>query len=245
MNDPRDAEFYDEDLSALYRTTRDPEPPAWLDPRILTAAGATVQSSTGPVVPRSRRRRIRPWAVPAALAATVVLAVGIVQLARETGEWSPSPESKALRSLAEPAAEVDAAASGRTESRADHRAPPPAANLRPAMSRGEAVRVAPPSAPALPAVPPAVLEQRSMPRQTAPAEQERQRNGFQAAPAGRRADEDAALRDYLDRRSPEKWLAAIAELRRQGRTAEADASLAEFRRRYPDHPLEAAPEPSR
>ncbi len=245
MNDPRDAEFHDEDLSALYRATRDPEPPAWLDPRILAAANAAPQPVPTLAPPRSRRRRTRVWAVPAALAATVVLAVGIVQLARETGEWSPPPESKALRSLAKPAAEVDAAAFGRTESRADHRAPPSAANLRPAMSRGEAVRVAPPSAPALPAAPPAVLEQRSMPHQTAPAEQERQQDVLRAAPAGRRADEDAALRDYLDRRSPEKWLAAIAELRRQGRTAEADASLAEFRRRYPDYRLEVVPEPPR
>ncbi|NJM13258.1 MAG: hypothetical protein HC889_16540 [Synechococcaceae cyanobacterium SM1_2_3] len=30
-----------------------------------------------------------------------------------------------------------------------------------------------------------------------------------------------------------KWLAEIAELRRQGRQAEAEASLAAFRRHYP------------
>ncbi|MCB1825987.1 MAG: hypothetical protein KDJ54_15985, partial [Candidatus Competibacteraceae bacterium] len=75
----------------------------------------------------------------------------------------------------------------------------------------------------------------------APAERERQQELLQAAPTGQRADQDAALSDRLDRRSPEEWLAAITELRRQGRTAEADAELAEFRRRYPDYPLEAAP----
>ncbi|QQS55480.1 MAG: hypothetical protein IPM89_06730 [Candidatus Competibacteraceae bacterium] len=248
MNDPRDAEFHDEDLSALYRTTRDPEPPAWLDPRILTAANAAPQPVPTLAPPRSRRRRTRMWAVPAALAATVVLAVGIVRLARETGEWSSPPESKALRSLVEPATEVNAAASGRAQSRADDRPSPSAANLRPVMPMGEAVRVAPPSLPALPALPaasPLGSEPRSMPYRTAPAEQERQRNEFQAAPTGRRADQDAALRDHLDRRSPEEWLAVIAELRRQGRTAEADARLAEFQRRYPNYPLEAAPEPPR
>ncbi|MDG4554988.1 MAG: hypothetical protein P9E24_12225 [Candidatus Competibacter sp.] len=247
MNDPRDAEFHDVDLSALYRATRDPEPPAWLDRYILTAASDAPQPSAPPVAPRPRRRRTRVWAAPAALAATVVLAVGLVRLARETGEWAPPPESKALRSLAESAAEADAGAAGRAQSRVDDR-PPSAAAPRPAVSAGEAVRVAPPSAsapPALPAAPPEDPMRRSMPLQTAPAEQERQRNGFQAAPAGRRADEDGALRERQDRRSPEEWLAAIAELRRQGRATEAEASLAEFRRRYPDYPLQTAPEPPR
>ncbi|MCB1826553.1 MAG: hypothetical protein KDJ54_19025, partial [Candidatus Competibacteraceae bacterium] len=119
MSDPRNAEFHDEDLSALYRATRDPEPPAWLDQRILTAANAAPQPAPALAPPRSRRRRTRPWAVPAALAATVVLAVGIVRLARETGEWSPPPASKALRALAEPAAEADATAVGRAQS-SDH-----------------------------------------------------------------------------------------------------------------------------
>ncbi len=253
MNDPRDAEFHDEDLSALYRTTRDPEPPAWLDQRILTEANAAPQPVPTLVPPRSRWRRTRMWAVPAALAATVVLAVGIVRLARETGEWGPPLESKAFRSLAEPAAEADATASGRAQSRDDDRASPSAANLRPAMPMGEAVRVAPPAARAPLAAPPVPSsvggEQRSpLLLQIAPAVRERQQDSLQDAPAGQRAGEEAVSREAAlprDRRPPEEWLAAIAELRRQGRTAEADASLAEFRRRYPNYPLEAAPEPPR
>jgi hypothetical protein len=35
--------------------------------------------------------------------------------------------------------------------------------------------------------------------------------------------------------SPEQWLQGIADLRRQGRHAEADKALAEFRRAYPDY----------
>jgi hypothetical protein len=35
--------------------------------------------------------------------------------------------------------------------------------------------------------------------------------------------------------APETWLARIAELRKQGRTREADESLAEFKKRYPDY----------
>jgi resuscitation-promoting factor RpfA len=41
----------------------------------------------------------------------------------------------------------------------------------------------------------------------------------------------------LDAESPTKWLERIAALRRDGRGTEADELLAEFRRRFPDHPL--------
>jgi hypothetical protein len=44
---------------------------------------------------------------------------------------------------------------------------------------------------------------------------------------------DDAARD-LD---PEKWLARIAQLRREGRHAEAKSSLDDFRKRHPDHPV--------
>ena len=47
----------------------------------------------------------------------------------------------------------------------------------------------------------------------------------------------AALVKSLDREPPEKWLARIRELRRAGTTADADALLGEFRRRFPGHPL--------
>lgn len=246
MSDPRDAEFQDEDLSALYRVTRDPEPPAWLDQRILTAANAAPQPVQTLAPPPSRRRRTRLWAVPAALAATVVLAVGIVRLARESGEWGPLPENKTLHSTAESAAEAGVTAAGRAESSDHDRSSPPAVELRPTMPLGEAVRVAPQSPPALPAAaPPVKLEQELMPRRTAPAERERPQDWLRAAPTGQRADQGAASQDWSDRYSPEEWLAAIAELRRQGRTVEADAKLAEFRRRYPDYPLEVAPSPPR
>ena len=253
MSDPRDAEFHDKDLSALYRVTRDPEPPAWLDQRILTAANAAPQPVLTLAPPPSRRRRTRLWAVPAALAATVVLAVGIVRLARESGEWGPLPENKTLHSTAESAAEADTTAAGRAQSSDHDRPSPSAVELRPTMPLGEAVRVAPQSLPALPAAaPPVKLEEELMPRRSAPAEREwareereRARDWLRAAPTGQRVDQGAASQDRSDRYSPEEWLAVIAELRHQGRTAEADAELAEFRRRYPDYPLEVAPSPPR
>ena len=40
----------------------------------------------------------------------------------------------------------------------------------------------------------------------------------------------------LDLQPPERWLDKLAEFRRDGRNAEADELLAEFRKRFPDHP---------
>ena len=40
----------------------------------------------------------------------------------------------------------------------------------------------------------------------------------------------------LDNQPVEKWLERLAQLKREGRSAEADELMAEFRRRFPDHP---------
>jgi hypothetical protein len=47
----------------------------------------------------------------------------------------------------------------------------------------------------------------------------------------------AGLIKELDTQPPEKWLERIEALRREGRTADADEMLAEFKRRFPTHPL--------
>lgn len=46
----------------------------------------------------------------------------------------------------------------------------------------------------------------------------------------------------LEQEPPGKWLERLAELRKQGRTGEADELLAEIKRRFPDHPLSAGQE---
>ncbi|MGH8623699.1 MAG: hypothetical protein ACRET3_16350, partial [Burkholderiales bacterium] len=45
----------------------------------------------------------------------------------------------------------------------------------------------------------------------------------------------------FEKEPPEKWLARIEELKKQGRGAEADQMLSEFKRRFPDHPLAGRP----
>lgn len=47
----------------------------------------------------------------------------------------------------------------------------------------------------------------------------------------------AGLVKEVESRPPEKWLERIEALRREGRKADADELLAEFKRRFPNHPL--------
>jgi hypothetical protein len=59
--------------------------------------------------------------------------------------------------------------------------------------------------------------------------------GLQAAPS---PDVARHIAD-LDTKSPAAWVERMLALRREGRVAEANAVLAEFRRRYPAEPLPA------
>jgi hypothetical protein len=49
--------------------------------------------------------------------------------------------------------------------------------------------------------------------------------------------DQVALLKTLEKAAPESWLETIERLRREGRHADADALLVEFRRRFPAHPL--------
>ena len=205
MNDPRDHDWQDPELSAQYQALPKVEPPAALDARILTAARAAV--APRPVSILSRFRGFRFWAAPVALAATLILAVGLAPLIRQADERDVLMDFK-TPSSAKPAAEADAAPAGRRESQAADRALP-------------AAPVAAPAAPEPPSLP--LLKE------------QRKTDLLQSAPAV--VEEKATVQPFKAERSPEAWLADIAELRRQGRTAEAEARLAEFRRHYPDYPL--------
>lgn len=197
MNDPRNQEGSDPELSALYQTTPKVEPPAALDARILSAARAAV--APRPVSMLSRFRGFRFWAAPVALAATLMLAVGLTPLLYQASEQSASRDMQ-TPPAAKSAAEADAG--NRQELKAADRALPAA----PAASE--------------PSFSPAPMERRKA-------------ESLQSAPASVKQE---AAQPLHAPRSPEAWLAEIAELRRQGRTAEAEARLAEFRRHYPDYP---------
>jgi hypothetical protein len=62
---------------------------------------------------------------------------------------------------------------------------------------------------------------------------------MRAAPPASPMRKSTLLREFEDQ-PPEKWLDKILELRRDGRDREADELLAEFRKRFPEHPLPPA-----
>lgn len=202
MNNRHDYEWSDPELSALYQATPKVEPPAALDERILSAARAAVTPRPAPAIPRFRTFRF--WAAPVALAATLILAVGLTPLLYQASQPSPALDMQTPPAV-KPAAEADAA--NRQELKAADRALPAAPAAAPAAPQ--------------PSFSPAPMEQRKA-------------DSLQSAPAS--VKEEAAQPRQAPR-SPEAWLAEIAKLRQQGRMAEAEASLAEFRRRYPDYPL--------
>ena len=65
-----------------------------------------------------------------------------------------------------------------------------------------------------------------------------QANSMARAMAAKPPEQDRlpAWQGY-EREPPQKWLARVEELRRQGRAAEAEEMLSEFKRRFPEHPL--------
>ncbi|MBL8259966.1 MAG: hypothetical protein JNM60_09185 [Candidatus Competibacteraceae bacterium] len=253
MNDDRRDELHDASLSELYRETRTVDPPAWLDRGILDAA----RSAVAPRPPSRLKPRNSRWRVPLALAATVVLTAGVLRMADEAGEFRLY--SAPAQSKIESAAKAESAAPGNTRplpaerdrsaaSEASSRAavlsaevPPPA----PAIPSQDAIKeemlsgsLAQPAVPAA-AAPAAAPAKPAASQPQAPVFEAKKEDRLkQSAPM-----ESPARRELRADRSPEQWLEDINQLRRQGRTAEADARLAEFRRRYPHYPLDALESP--
>lgn len=85
---------------------------------------------------------------------------------------------------------------------------------------------------------------REQPKPAALAAESRMRDEVAAKPAAREsiAADAGAVAGKLAAAplTPEAWLERIAELRKQDRKREADESLAEFRKRYPDYRIPEA-----
>ena len=78
------------------------------------------------------------------------------------------------------------------------------------------------------------------PAAVAPADKPRPRaeaRAQQSGPALADTARVAALMKEFEAQPPEKWLERIEALRREGRKGDADELLAEFKRRFPNHPL--------
>jgi hypothetical protein len=239
-------------LARAYREAAREQPPARLDAAILAAAQREVGSR-----PRPAGAALRRWRLPLSLAAVIVLSVSLVTLVMEEEDAllqapreapaakapaaappAPAalpPAAPAVAPRVAPPASVPAAAV-RSEPRAAADAGPGADAARASPPAGERAREA---------AAPAKAENRSAgsaaPLATpAPATPALQRSPVPAAgqPAAASAAV-AALARELDNQPPERWLARIAELRREERAAEAEALLAEFHQRFPGHPLPA------
>ena len=246
MNDAPD-NLRDPELSRLYGQVSQAEPPPALDAAILAAA----QAATAPQRPH------RPWwrrlQAPLALAATVVLAV-VLSLSVDRnppldGEIPATTSGKERPPAAEQAAPA---------TRNDTEAPPPGAPATGAPVRKETQRSqaapekpasranlqdnAPLAAPTTAPSPPAYNAAKSVPAAAAdtentgiPANERRKALAEPAAAPALEAKREAAA--ALPQKSPEAWLEEIRSLRLQGRPAEAERSLREFRAAYPAYPL--------
>jgi hypothetical protein len=218
----------DDDISRRYRELPRDEPPRHLDDAIRAAARRAVHTRPAPlVVPTGRQR----WYFPLAAAAIIVLAVAVtMHVEREqpgeeivSAQGTPAEEVKVEKPQSAPQPERR-----RTTESADSRelrdaAPPP--ELQKAPEPDAAPAPPPPVAPKASSAPAARAESAR-----APAAPEANAQ-LGRADEGRRA---ASLSAFA-LQSPEQWLQGIADLRRQGRHEEADKSLAEFRKRYPDY----------
>ena len=256
------------------------EPGADLDARILAAAQAALHPQ--PAVRRPRRS----WIGPTALAASLVLAVGLAWQLRpppslpapaatedaasaesdemsvrafETAPSTPVPMAQA-KPIAAPPPDAMVSAAPKQEAPAGDNAPasqpvaaPPPAPPAPAapVMVAEAAPVASPQASEL-----ARAQAPVMAKATA-SDAMRERAAASGTVAAENREEaqraaDAATLDAIVVTDPEEdvppatadspdvreaWLKRIGELQKQGKTDEAKASLAEFKRRYPDAAL--------
>ena len=223
----------EEDLSVLYQQTEKELPPPNLDVTVLDAARQAV---------RFRPRRVyffpsRTWVVPLSLAAALVVSLGVTQLLRReiaalpvsslllsAPASSPAPVVSEKDQVEEPALKSSQPLTDRQQGTLKFRAnvPKEMESLKKEDTRGTS------SSDLMSA-----LEQRAETRELEGQEEKRPRSRrLSLTPS----PESAARQEEL--LSPEQWLTKIKTLRRAGKHAEAEASLAAFKKKYPHYPLD-------
>ncbi len=165
-------------------------------------------------------------------------------LAKRNAQPAAKPKSQALEAAPAPApsapAEVERARGEGQVMRAPAAPAPAAAPARQFVPEPPAA-----GAPAAAASAPSALGAANAPAPAAVSEAPGDRTASPAQGAGRVApgaaleDRAKASADTVGKRdeSPRAWLERIARLRREGRVKEADESLADFRKRYPDYEI--------
>jgi outer membrane biosynthesis protein TonB len=241
------AEHEDPRVSAGYRRLGAETPPEALDAAILAASKRAVGAG-----PRRAGRPLRRWALPVSIAAVVVLTMSLVvriQLERpdlETatpvpvtpqvleGKTRQRADKKETERLEKRAVESAAQAKPKVS------APAPAPAAPASAERDQAAREAssPPVA-QKPAAAGRFVPEPPASGAPAPAESTAPANLGAASALAPAAVEDRAQRLAAPagkaEESPRAWLERIVRLRREGHVKQADESLAEFRKRYPDY----------
>ena len=207
---------------------------------------------------RALAPRIGRWWLPASLAASLLLAVLIVQWQlADVGTPAPvtesdvaaAPKSDAAFAGAAPATAEFPAARQQESPKSFVDMPPPRADLPamelpsvPAESASVASAAAAPApAPAAEPAKPAVEDQSLLRNVTVTGERSATNATAAPAPAQAEAEADAAgalgalwtKESYAESRTPERWYAEIEALRAAGRIKEADAELARLKSKYP------------
>jgi hypothetical protein len=107
----------------------------------------------------------------------------------------------------------------------------------PAERRANMPQASPPADDSAPRAP-GLAERRGAPLASAPAGVAvGARSTVQARKEAASANVQLPVWHGYEKEPPQKWLERIAELKRERRIAEAEAMLAEFKRRFPGHPL--------
>lgn len=229
-------------LLPRFETLHDDEPSPELDRQVLARAREALRLES-----RSERHYRGPrWAVPVALAATVLLSFGLVM------QMDPA-RNDAVLPPATPVAAADTTqdtADAIQEAAPDLAATPSAGDAGlSARSNGMAAAPAPErrartfaaDPPAREDANPAALA-RANDETVAAAKRVEADAAAEVAPAvAAEATATAALADApLPRDDAQRWLVEIERLQRAGELAAARTELDQFRRRYPDTPLPSA-----
>jgi len=222
---PPDNPENDTELSRLYQKTRVEEPPMHLDSAILSAARNSVNAP--------KKRHIwctLRWAIPVTTFALALLTVSLVIHQKQEAPGLLMQDSKSEMERT-PEAISPMRKKGKMDSYG--RAAP--------KITGKASMNAPPSKQLNKKARPAVLEESfstpreskvissplSRPTASRPAKMDRELQGL--------AEKTMPATDII--RDPVLWIKRIMMLKKQGKRAEAKASLKKFRVQYPDYPI--------
>ena len=213
-------------LLALYRQAQRPQPPAELDRRILSAARET---SIVTLLPIKKLQHSR-WSAPLALAASLVLGIGLLTLVRhELNQQYPTesrdfaPPSERLQNLNDAPVAAPQPAPIASEFAPEEPAPESTLQMAPAP---------PPAAPAAPRLPAARQADPPTLRESAPTSESMEYRIESTSPAPTTAAQEEELR------SPEAWRDYILTLQEQGQIEQARQELQNLRVAYPDYPAQ-------